>query len=103
MASEIPTPVVPPDGSTVLCCRDSNHPTDQRGRNVQFHGPPLIEHFENFVMATSENVQFSLLSIFGHQHPPSLPHVRHWSVSVHLQGQVYLALTFLIKDGTHRD
>ena len=56
------------------------------GRDVHFNvniNVP-VEHLENFVWVAANNVQLSLVSIFGYQQPPLLSHRRHSNVSVHL-------------------
>ena len=72
------------------------------GRDVQFNVLALVEHLENFVRVTPNNIEFPFVSIFGHQHPPSLSHFRHSNVSVHLQDHMHLASTFFSKHCTHR-
>ena len=72
------------------------------GRNVQFNILALVEYLENFVRPAPNNIEFSFMSIFRHEHPPSFPHFRHSNVSVHLQDHMHLASTFLGKHCTHR-
>ena len=62
----------------------------------------LVEHLNNFVRATPKDIEFPLVSIFGHQHRPSLPHFRHSNMSVHLHDHMHLASAFLSKHCTHR-
>ena len=72
------------------------------GRDVQVHILSLVEHLKNFVRATSNNMEFPFVSIFGYQHQPWLPHIRQSNVSVHLQDHMHLASAFLSKHCTHR-
>ena len=72
------------------------------GRNVQFNVLALVEHLKNFIWATPNNIEFPFVSISGYQHPPSLSHLRHSNVSVHLQDHVHLPSTFLGEHSTHR-
>ena len=72
------------------------------GRDVQFNILALVEQFKNFAWATPNNIEFPFMSIFRHQHLPSLPHFRHSKVSVHLRDHMHLASAFLSKHCTHR-
>ena len=80
---------------------ESTHPI-KGGSDVQFNILVLVEHFKNFVWTTTNTVQLTLLSIFGYQHPPSLPQPRHHTVSVHFSDHMHLASMLLSKHGAHR-
>ena len=45
---------------------------------------PLLSSSRNLYGPHQNDVRFPLLLIFGYRHPPSLPHLKHWKVSVHL-------------------
>ena len=72
------------------------------GRDVQLNVLALVEHLQKFVRAAPNNIEFPFVSIFRHQHPPSLTHFRHSNVSVHLQDHMDLVSTFLSKHCTYR-
>ena len=71
------------------------------GRDVQFNVLAFIEHLENFVWATPHNIQLPFMSIFGYQYPPSLPHLSHSNVPVHLQDHMHLAFALLSEHSAH--